>query len=90
MKFENISKMELVRDLQPQTRDSIVFPLTAEQDEQGIRNSRLSDVWEEEMGTLTKRFVHYKKAFVLLLSWDKDIDDLKTDQEVCAGVSLLY
>jgi hypothetical protein len=52
------------------------------QDEAETRDSKYKAVWDNEMGNLKNSFVPYQKAFVLLLSWHKDVDDLKTDEEV--------
>jgi hypothetical protein len=56
------------------------------QDEVETRDSKLKAIWDNEMVELKKKaVVHYKKAYVLLLSWHKDVDDLKTDKEVSFG-----
>jgi hypothetical protein len=52
------------------------------QDEAETRDSKLKAVWDIALGNLKTRYTPYKKAYVLLLSWHKDIDDLKTDEEV--------
>ncbi|KAL3420455.1 tyrosine-protein phosphatase non-receptor type 6 [Phlyctema vagabunda] len=52
------------------------------QDEIESHDSRLKASWDDNMGDLKERVVSYRKAFVLLLSWDKTVDDLHTDEEV--------
>lgn len=52
------------------------------QDEDETRDSKLKAVWDNELGDLKSKHIPYQKAYVLLLSWHKDIDDLKTDEEV--------
>jgi len=52
------------------------------QDEAETRDSKYKAVWDNEMANLKNSFIPYQKAFVLLLSWHEDVDDLKTDEEV--------
>ncbi|KAK9788202.1 hypothetical protein AB5N19_02982 [Seiridium cardinale] len=60
------------------------FPTKDYQDEAETRDSKFKSVWDNEMGNLKNKYIPYQKAFVLLLSWDEAIDDLKTDKEVTA------
>ncbi|KAK8022114.1 hypothetical protein PG993_012881 [Apiospora rasikravindrae] len=52
------------------------------QDADETHDSKLKDVWDTEMEGLHQDYTPYTKVSVLLLSWDKEIDDLKTDKEV--------
>ncbi|KAK8007742.1 hypothetical protein PG989_001732 [Apiospora arundinis] len=52
------------------------------QDEHATHDSKLKALWDIEMGDLKSQYIPYTKVSVLLLSWHKDIDDLKTDEEV--------
>lgn len=45
-------------------------------------DSKLKAKWDEKMGDLKNNYISYRKAFVLLLSWDESFDDLHTDKEV--------
>ncbi len=51
------------------------------QDLAASKESKLKAIWDQKMGP-KKLEALYKRAFVLLLSWDQDGDDLHTDQEV--------
>ncbi|KAH8198233.1 hypothetical protein TruAng_007617 [Truncatella angustata] len=72
----NPPKKGLFQPLESATKDY--------QDEAETRDSKLKAVWDNQMGDLENKYIPYKNAFVLLLSWHKDIDDLKTDKEVTA------
>ncbi|KAK8108540.1 hypothetical protein PG984_014341 [Apiospora sp. TS-2023a] len=52
------------------------------QDADETHDSKLKATWDSVMGDLHDKFTPYTKVAVLLLSWDKEIDDLKTDEEV--------
>lgn len=52
------------------------------QDADETHDSKLKALWDSEMGDLHNEYTPYTKVSVLLLSWDKEIDDLKTDKEV--------
>lgn len=52
------------------------------QDADETHDSKLKATWDSVMGDLHDDFTPYTKVSVLLLSWDKEIDDLKTDEEV--------
>ncbi|KAF8849841.1 hypothetical protein BDZ45DRAFT_697220 [Acephala macrosclerotiorum] len=54
------------------------------QDEAASHESRLKAIWDEQITTGKKKEAIYKSAFVLLLSWDDDVDDLHTRDEVAA------
>lgn len=60
------------------------------QDEKESRDSRFKVIWDAHMGGIENAIVPYQQAHVLLLSWDKDADDLDTDSEVSfrAGAAL--
>ena len=55
------------------------------QDKAQSLDSKLKAAWDGEMEDLGTSKVTYRKAFVLLLSWDKDVDDLHTEGEVGHG-----
>lgn len=57
-------------------------PAQEYQDEDETWDSKLKAMWDSEMGGLKRHWTPYTKVSVLLLSWHKDIDDLKTDKEV--------
>jgi hypothetical protein len=42
----------------------------------------LKAIWDEEMSDVKKAPIFYRKAAVLLLSWDPEVDDLHVDKEV--------
>jgi hypothetical protein len=63
---------------------SLESPSKDYQDEAETRDSKFKAVWDNAIGVKSKD-TPYQKAFVLLLSWHKDIDDLKTDEEVRYG-----
>ncbi|KAE8446889.1 hypothetical protein EG329_011520 [Mollisiaceae sp. DMI_Dod_QoI] len=52
------------------------------QDKKASHESKLKAFWDEQMRIGKKKEVIYKKAVVLLLSWDDDVDDLNTKDEV--------
>ncbi|RDW82288.1 hypothetical protein BP6252_03400 [Coleophoma cylindrospora] len=52
------------------------------QDEEESRDSRLKAIWDQDLGRVKNATVSYRQAFVLLLSWHKDVDDLHTSEEV--------
>ncbi|KAK8076643.1 hypothetical protein PG994_003915 [Apiospora phragmitis] len=57
-------------------------PIQEYQDEDATQDSKLKALWDSEMGDLNHPYTPYTKVSVLLLSWHKEIDDLKTDHEV--------
>jgi hypothetical protein len=52
------------------------------QDEAETRDSKLKAIWDGEIGNLKNTSISYRNAFVLLLSWHPDDDDLHTGDEV--------
>ena len=50
------------------------------QDEDESRDSKFKTIWDRELKN--ELGIAYRKAFVLLLSWHKDVDDLNTGNEV--------
>ena len=58
------------------------IPTKDYQDLAESRDSKFKAIWDGEMGELKNSIVSYRKAFVLLLSWDTKVDDLHTGEEV--------
>jgi hypothetical protein len=52
------------------------------QDKDASHESKLKAEWDAHMGTVKKESIFYRNAVVLLISWHRDIDDLKTGEEV--------
>lgn len=58
-------------------------PSSNYQDKEESREARLKAILDTQMGGMVEAIVSYQKAAVLLLSWDKTVDDLHTEEEVC-------
>lgn len=52
------------------------------QDKEASHDSELKAIWDQNISDVNAEPLSYCKAVVLLLSWDKEVDDLKTDKEV--------
>jgi len=55
------------------------------QDQEQSKQVRLQMVWDEKMVNADKTSPHEKVA-VILLSWDAELDDLHTREEVAYGL----
>ena len=58
------------------------------QDTAETRDSKFKAIWDGEMGDIKNNYISYRKAFVLLLSWHDNLDDLHTKEEVCEPILL--
>ena len=66
----------------------IEAPPVKYEDENEQRNASLQRVWSNSMreGGHYMRSPYYKQVKCLLISWDKEHDDLHTEPEVCLGI----
>lgn len=74
-----------VSKVKQQHDDSIV----QYEDEYEKLNSQYQVAWNKVMGKGPLTSASYESAAVLLLSWDKDYDDLGVKEEVCAFLTAI-
>src|SRR5438876_12422693 len=52
------------------------------QDSEELENSRLQRLWNEEMESAYTSPSGYQRISAILISWDEELDDLNTEDEV--------
>ncbi|KAF7872141.1 hypothetical protein EAF04_003066 [Stromatinia cepivora] len=63
------------------TQSAIVIPKKDYQDKEASEDSKLKAIWDEQISAKNASLA-YREAYVLLLSWHRDDDDLHVQQEV--------
>jgi hypothetical protein len=66
-------------------RDGTTFPSLGGQEPQASEQARLQMLWDEHVRDSTP-FVRYRRTVALLISWDDEVTDLKTQEEVLGSV----
>ena len=62
-------------------RGGTTFPSLGGQEPQTSQQARLQMLWDEHVRDSTP-FVRYRRTVALLISWDDEVTDLKTHEEV--------